>query len=181
MAISKRSAFHSGLFLPILAVLLAMSWASPAAANVLHPAGCSDEVHQPWATACWQGQYYVNYGTSVLGVQFVLVDSGYNPDTPDCSFGPKTDKATVLFQRNHGLDRDGIVGPATWGSLQSQPYFSGLTDTYGSFYNVGPDGLRFYYQSAFYPPTWFVLDPYYTIGYPYIAMVALVDGTYFCP
>jgi hypothetical protein len=149
MAISKRSAFHSGLFLPILAVLLAMSWASPAAANALHPAGCSDEVHQPWATACWQGQYYVNYGTSVLGVQFV--------------------------------DRDGIVGPATWGSLQSQLYFSGLTDTYGSFYNVGPDGLRFYYQSAFYPPTWFVLDPYYTIGYPYIAMVALVDGIYFCP
>lgn len=32
----------------------------------------------------------------------------------DGIFGPDTDGATRAFQREHGLDVDGIVGPKTW-------------------------------------------------------------------
>jgi len=35
----------------------------------------------------------------------------------DGSFGPKTAAAVMNFQRSHGLDSDGVVGPLTWEKL----------------------------------------------------------------
>jgi hypothetical protein len=35
----------------------------------------------------------------------------------DGEFGPKTRRALIAFQRDHGLTPDGVVGPATWGAL----------------------------------------------------------------
>lgn len=61
--------------------------------------------------------------------------------------------------------------------------YSGIQDLYGYYYNVGPDGLRFYYDVILANITgtkaaWHVLDPY---AQPpgYVTMNA--PHSFFCP
>ncbi|GKX68991.1 peptidoglycan-binding domain-containing protein [Inconstantimicrobium mannanitabidum] len=39
--------------------------------------------------------------------------------TVDGHFGPATQAAVLFYQDQHGLSRDGQVGPATWSSMQN--------------------------------------------------------------
>lgn len=48
----------------------------------------------------------------------------------DGDFGPATNSATRSFQRSHGLDEDGIIGPDTWSSLASGAGGGGGTGSY---------------------------------------------------
>src|SRR3954463_10912831 len=98
----------------VVGVAIALVPGGVAHANTYYPSGCSRTIPNPWANGCTQGQYFVDYGTSVLGVQFVLFMAGSNPGTPDCDFGPNTDAATIRFQKSRGLTQDGEVGPNTW-------------------------------------------------------------------
>lgn len=58
-------------------------------------------------------------GEDVRALQILLSGRGCNGDmnTPDGIFGPNTLGAVKLYQKKAGLVVDGIVGPATWGSL----------------------------------------------------------------
>jgi hypothetical protein len=150
--------------------------ASTAYADSFYPAGCDRYVRYSWADTCWLGHNYINYGVSVLGVQYILQYHGFMTRA-DCIFGSQTDSSVVAYQRAHGLTRDGIVGTQTWGSLQGQITFSGISDAYGNYFNNGSDGLRFYNNLAF--GYWHVLDPYYPGGATYVAM-SDADGI-FCP
>lgn len=54
-------------------------------------------------------------------IQQALKDLGYDPGYIDGKDGPMTRRAVVAFQRAHGLDPDGIVGPATIAALTVDP------------------------------------------------------------
>ena len=58
-------------------------------------------------------------GADVIGLQLLLIGRNYGcgPWGADGDFGPVTYGAVTLFQRAHGLEVDGVVGPETWGKL----------------------------------------------------------------
>ena len=60
-------------------------------------------------------------GSDVRWAQYLLVRRLILSDTAqiDGSFGPKTEAAVKEFQQEAGLAVDGIVGPLTWGALES--------------------------------------------------------------
>lgn len=55
-------------------------------------------------------------GTYVHMLQDILSSKGFNLKS-DGGFGPLTDDAVRRFQRENGLNDDGIVGPMTWAAL----------------------------------------------------------------
>ncbi len=57
--------------------------------------------------------------TSIAAIQQRLADLGYYTGTVDGLTGPGTKKAITLFQQQHGLQADGIYGPATAAALFS--------------------------------------------------------------
>jgi len=56
-------------------------------------------------------------GSSVKSWQTLLNTWGFNCGTADGIFGGKTEEATKKFQKEYGLEADGIVGAATWGMM----------------------------------------------------------------
>ena len=58
-------------------------------------------------------------GSEVLILQETLIRKGYSVGSygADGDFGQRTYDAVVQFQREHGLEVDGIVGPETWIAL----------------------------------------------------------------
>lgn len=57
-------------------------------------------------------------GESVRTLQVLLLHRwGHDPNGIDGIFGAGTRAAVIKFQKAHGLDADGIVGPATWAAL----------------------------------------------------------------
>ena len=53
-------------------------------------------------------------GPETLSWQGLLQSQGYSPGTIDGVFGAGTADATKSFQKAHGLEDDGVVGPATY-------------------------------------------------------------------
>ena len=62
------------------------------------------------------GKLYMT-GDDVKAVQTALKNKGYNPRGIDGAYGPKTEAAAKAFQKDAGLEVDGIVGPITWAAL----------------------------------------------------------------
>jgi N-acetylmuramoyl-L-alanine amidase len=56
-------------------------------------------------------------GTRVAELQELLKKAGYWKLDITQNFGPVTEAAVKLFQKDNGLKDDGVVGPATWGKL----------------------------------------------------------------
>jgi len=60
----------------------------------------------------------VDPGADVLRVQQILQILGYYRGDLDGFYGPVTEDAVIRFQRDQGLNPDGIVGPLTYDRLQ---------------------------------------------------------------
>jgi hypothetical protein len=151
-----------------------------AADNTLYPSGCRQVTTDNWGPSCYVGYNYVKISVSVMAVQYVLQATGHNPGPIDCDFGSRTDTATISYQRYYGLEQDGVVGRYTWANMQLRTTSAGVSDAYGSYYNVGIDGLRFYWQFVL-AGAWFVRDPYYSNRYVAVAGYTSRNVTPFCP
>lgn len=57
-------------------------------------------------------------GDDVRHLQRLLINAGYLSGSIDGMFGSGTRAAVSAFQRDQGLDADGIVGPRTWAALE---------------------------------------------------------------
>ncbi|MBE9125966.1 MULTISPECIES: N-acetylmuramoyl-L-alanine amidase [unclassified Coleofasciculus] len=57
-------------------------------------------------------------GLKVKELQQLLKAQNFNPGPIDGIFGAGTTEAVISFQKFHGLDPDGLVGPATWSILE---------------------------------------------------------------
>ena len=62
-------------------------------------------------------------GEDVTYCQDLLMANNYDVGASgaDGVFGRKTEEAVKAFQRDHGLNPDGVVGPLTWDALQQEP------------------------------------------------------------
>lgn len=56
-------------------------------------------------------------GEPVRALQAILNTKGYDCGKADGDFGTNTEKAVIAFQKENGLDADGIVGANTWNAL----------------------------------------------------------------
>jgi hypothetical protein len=55
----------------------------------------------------------------VTELQRALIRAGFDPGSPDGTFGHSTEEAVIAFQQANGLSPDGIVGPETADALSS--------------------------------------------------------------
>src|SRR5258706_2918383 len=58
-------------------------------------------------------------GPDVTALQQRLKDLGFDPNGVDGNFGAGTRDAVIAFQQSKGLQADGVAGPATLASLQT--------------------------------------------------------------
>ena len=54
----------------------------------------------------------------IAELQRALTRAGYDPGSPDGTFGQNTEEAVIAFQQANGLSPDGIVGPETADALR---------------------------------------------------------------
>lgn len=75
-----------------------------------------------------------DYGQEITTIQSQLSASGYDVGSIDGDFGSSTSKAVAEFQKNHGLNPDGIVGSETYYALFGRdiPVSRGDFDTYAA-------------------------------------------------
>lgn len=73
-----------------------------------------------------------DYGDCVKKIQKRLNELGYSAGATDGAFGPKTESAVKSLQADFKLSVDGMVGPNTWGALESddewEVFWMSLTD-----------------------------------------------------
>ena len=60
-------------------------------------------------------------GAAVTEIQRALASAGYDI-TVDGDFGPATEAALINYQKDHGLEVDGLAGPAVYRSLLGQEF-----------------------------------------------------------
>ena len=79
-------------------------------------------VASPGANPPWPGRFLVIgiVGDDVRTWQQRMAQRGV-AITADGEYGPRSQAACVDFQRTHGLDVDGVVGPATWNATWTVP------------------------------------------------------------
>lgn len=100
------------------------SWTHFAVPNGLYTA---DELAKMGVKKVMQTLRRGSAGEDVSLCQQLLAKAGYNPGDIDGKYGQNTINAVKNFQRDHGLDPDGVCGPLTWAILK----------------DIAPEGARY--------------------------------------
>lgn len=78
-------------------------------------------------------------GTQVYNLQYFLVDNGYMEHQPTSYYGRNTEAAVLEWQKRHGVDQRGYIGPNTRASIASLSCNgdqSKINAAYNGTYNV---------------------------------------------
>ena len=75
----------------------------------------ADQLFDPTATEIKQG----SSGPVVKAYQWSLDQLGYNPGSIDGQFGPRTTNVTKKYQKDNGIEADGVVGKTTYSLLNT--------------------------------------------------------------
>ncbi|MFC9999230.1 peptidoglycan-binding protein [Nocardia sp. NPDC127526] len=94
------------------AVLLGSAAPALADAPAKTAYGCDYTAKQPTLSLGSEGE-------AVKQAQCLLFGHGYDPGYVDGKFGDLTASAVYLFQLDHGLDADRVVGAKTWAALNA--------------------------------------------------------------
>ncbi len=87
-------------------------------------------------------------GAAVLRAQLLLDRAGFSPGEIGGVYNDNTRKSIQAFQVQHGLEPDGIIGPATWAALNTDtaPAFAiyqiTADDLAGPFTKIPPDMMK---------------------------------------
>lgn len=81
------------------------------------PRGLGGSTPMPWRPTIRKG----STGEDVVYCQQLLMKLSYDlsPYNADGKYGNKTAAAVKAFQKDHGLNADGVVGPLTWDALEN--------------------------------------------------------------
>ncbi len=101
-------------------------------------------LYSPPVMAAYTGVVSINaQGAHVKQIQERLHTLGYYNHRVTGHFGPITQNAVILYQRDNKLKSDGIIGPATYNALFSgEPAAASRGDESGSVYRIGSTGNR---------------------------------------
>jgi hypothetical protein len=103
------------LSLTLLAGLLFTS--STSGSRTAFASGCNSTATGSWSNNCTVSQG--NISNFVVAIQLVATDSGCTTHGIDGDFGHNTFLGVECFQRKEHIGVDGIVGPQTWGKMES--------------------------------------------------------------
>ncbi|MGE5418385.1 MAG: peptidoglycan-binding protein [Acidobacteriota bacterium] len=85
--------------------------------------------------------YWGSRGDDVAQLQDMLTRAGYNLGSIDGVFGYQTSSAVSKFQKDHGLDADGVAGPQTIAALNKATANEPTVDRNLSWGDTGDDVL----------------------------------------
>lgn len=88
--------------------------------NRLATALCAFALSFSCSTVCFAALEQGDEGQEVLAIQKRLVELHYPIEKLDGDFGESTEKAVIQFQKDMGLDPDGVVGPGTYKLLMKK-------------------------------------------------------------
>jgi hypothetical protein len=101
------------------------------------PSGCALWAKDPsysWQYMCYVSPYDWNTNKTAVAAVNQILQHLYYPDDGACTLSAADDTAVKSYQLTKGLSIDGVVGPATYTSLQSQLLITNIE------YGVGPYG-----------------------------------------
>lgn len=99
--------------------------------------GCNSPAQNSWSNNCQTSEG--NISNYVYAIQYALdIYASQGHDTCaqiniDGNFGPNTLNAVKCFQKAKNLAPDGVVGPLTWGKLQSTLFSNGTSNGWTTY------------------------------------------------
>lgn len=81
-------------------------------------------------------------GEDVKTLQKELKRLGFDPNGIDGKFGPGCEKALIAFQKERGLDPDGVCGPKTWKEIEAFAQYSAIITASKLNVRTGPSTLK---------------------------------------
>ena len=118
-------------------------WGVPACVGTVPPPSPTPTPSKPTLKRGSKGEY-------VTLAQTELIQKGYSCGSfgADGQFGAATEAAVKLFQRDHGLTADGIIGQKTWAALDAVEPVTQYTVTIPHLSKSQADALCLHYPGA---------------------------------
>jgi hypothetical protein len=166
MKTMNRSKGQAAVLVSAVVSGAAIGLAAEQASAGIYPSGCRQwATYAPFADNCWLGRqdsYESTDAGFIYGIQWAVGDPYDASYQMENDFTDAIEKRVIGYQQQRGLEADGVVGTASWSSLQSDLVWRNC-GTYGTrtyFAGAVPcgfDGGSFFLSST--TAHWWTLEP----------------------